>query len=267
MQTDNTSDSTYLGGLNMNELIFNYHPIFMVSGLIVGFTCSLTSFRLLPVTHKYSKYIHATLHTLTVILIVLGLSAVFIGNNYKSKNTADSYFANLYTLHSFLGLSAITLYSSNYIIGLITFLFYDRFKISIEWRRRIKPYHILFGIFTLFAAVFAVETGVMELSTEIGCYYEVTNADLNPVENYHKLGGGCQVANGIGMTVFLVALFAFFSVYDVQQDPVDPNEYVSEEKEPILKPRAYVPPSIDSVDNNGLRESLLVLGLTADTKI
>ena len=38
--------------------------------------------------------------------------------------------------------------------------------------------------------MFAVETGVVELVTELGvCEYDVTSADLNPAENYHLLLG------------------------------------------------------------------------------
>jgi hypothetical protein len=33
MEGENKDDS-YLGGLNWNKLIFNWHPIFMVAGLI-----------------------------------------------------------------------------------------------------------------------------------------------------------------------------------------------------------------------------------------
>lgn len=39
-------------------------------------------------------------------------------------------------------------------------------------------------------AVFAVETGVMELSTELGvCEYEVTQVDTNPAKFYYNQPG------------------------------------------------------------------------------
>jgi len=57
------------------------------------------------------------------------------------------------------------------------------------------PYHIFLGICALFAAVIAVETGIMELTSELtidenpACSYSVTSADLNPAVHYSDIAG------------------------------------------------------------------------------
>lgn len=72
-------DGSYLGGLNTNELLFNWHPVLMVAGLILCSIVSLTSFRILPFEHHLKKYFHATIHTIAIICLSLGVSAVFEG--------------------------------------------------------------------------------------------------------------------------------------------------------------------------------------------
>lgn len=70
------TDDSYLGGLNTTDLLFNWHPVLMVAGMILCLTSAVVSYRILPLTHNSSKYIHSALHTLAVICIILGISAV-----------------------------------------------------------------------------------------------------------------------------------------------------------------------------------------------
>lgn len=79
---DSDIDGSYLGGLNTNELLFNWHPILMVTGLIFCSISSLVSFRILPFAKPVKKYFHAILHSLAVICIILGVTAVFQGEIY-----------------------------------------------------------------------------------------------------------------------------------------------------------------------------------------
>ena len=128
-------------------------------------------------------------------------------NNLPSKNPDGVYYSNLNSLHSFLGLSALTCYGANYMIGVCSFLLYSWFGISEETKSKLLYCHLFLGTFTMFVSgwiiyfawkrvfkqiffdvVFAVETGVIELSTELGvCFYEVSSADVNPAQNYHLL--------------------------------------------------------------------------------
>jgi hypothetical protein len=58
-------------------------------------------------------------------------------------------------------------------------------------RKTYKPNHVLLGIMSLFFALAAVVSGVMELYGEAGLYepgcgYALTSPDLNPAANYCK---------------------------------------------------------------------------------
>eukprot|EP01035_Chromulina_nebulosa_P029680 gene29680-39361_t len=145
-------DDSYLGGVNTNELLFNWHPILMVTGLIFCNITSLLSYRILPLQKPYKKYIHAFLHTLGIVCVVLGVSAVFQGNNLLSKNSEHTYYSNLFSMHSFLGLSALICYGINFLVGSSSFLLYSKLGISEETKAQILPYHVFLGTFTLFAS-------------------------------------------------------------------------------------------------------------------
>jgi hypothetical protein len=165
-----------------------------------------------------NKIIHVLWHTAAVICFSIGLYAVFTGNNYKDKNTEGFYFSNLNSLHSLLGLTAVILYSQNYLLGFISFLIPG---VVLEWKQKYMPKHKFLGLFSLFAACFAALTGVMELTTEFGCGYDVDSADVNPAENYHLLTKGCQIANGIGIFVLLTAFLAGYTMINFEEKSKD----------------------------------------------
>mmetsp|Transcript_9291 Transcript_9291/g.13902 ORF Transcript_9291/g.13902 Transcript_9291/m.13902 type:complete len:227 (+) Transcript_9291:155-835(+) len=188
-------DTSYLGGLNTNHLLFNWHPVLMVSGMILCAISSLMSFRILPFDKLIKKYVHATLHTLTIACICLGLTAVFQSSNNPNTSADDGYSANLVSMHSYLGIIAIIVYGANYILGFTSFLLFKTLNIAEEIKAALMPYHIFLGICALFAAVIAVETGIMELSSELtidgnpACSYSVTSADMNPAVHYSIIAG------------------------------------------------------------------------------
>eukprot|EP01038_Epipyxis_sp_PR26KG_P012001 gene12001-16068_t len=214
-------DESYLGGLNWKELIFNWHPILMVGGLIFCSVNALVSYRILPFTHIFNKSVHVMWHTAGVVCFSTGLAAVVIGNNYPNYNQEGSYYSNLNSLHSFLGLTAIILYGQNYCLG---FLFFLVPNISEKFKIIYKSNHIFLGLFALIAAALAAETGIMELTTELGCGYTITAGagndthvvpDINPASHYHLLTTGCKVANGAGVFILLTVFFALYSLIDI----------------------------------------------------
>lgn len=222
-------NKAYLGGFNYHSLIFNYHPVCMVSGLILCATCSLLSYRVIPLPKIWTKRIHALLHTVSMALIVVGLTTVVVGNNYTNKNSYHMYYPNFFSLHSFLGLGAIFIYSQNYFLGIWHFLSSTKWVPS-SMRKSYMPYHIYLGSAALAISALAVESGIMELFTELGCSYSVTSPDLDPASNYHKLHAGCKIANGVGVLVALSVVLTFFALS---------NSFISEVNshatEPLIK--------------------------------
>lgn len=207
-------DESFLGGLNFKDLIFNYHPIFMYSGLILASLTALLSYRIIPMPKTMTKPLHGILHTSALCCIVIGLTCVIVGNNYPDYNTGGVYYANLTSLHSFLGIAAIGLYFQNYVLGFIHFLL-PLSIVPVEKRRWYMQFHVFLGGFAFFAAVFAVETGIMELTSELGCYWDPTSANTNPAATYDRIPLGCRYANGVGILVLLSAFLGAFALTDL----------------------------------------------------
>ncbi len=66
----------------------------------------------------YVKILHACLLALSLILSSVGLKAVF-----DSHNRADPPKDNLYSIHSWIGLTAVVLFGLQWICGFVAFLF------------------------------------------------------------------------------------------------------------------------------------------------
>lgn len=147
----------YLGGFNTNELLFNYHPVFMTLGMLFCGLSSMLTYRIINMPKlSFTKPLHGLLHTLAIVFLSVGLYAVFQGNNNKDKNEYNAYFANLYSIHSFVGLGAVLVYGCNYLLGVVAYVLG---WVSDDSKRAYMPYHVFFGVFSLILIFIAVETG------------------------------------------------------------------------------------------------------------
>jgi cytochrome b561 len=84
---------------------------------------AIMSYKSLPLKKEVKKVIHLVLHAIAIILGSVGIAAAF-------KNHNESNIANLYSLHSWLGISIISLYGiqvSSHSFHSIFILFYSDF--------------------------------------------------------------------------------------------------------------------------------------------
>ncbi|XP_070694617.1 plasma membrane ascorbate-dependent reductase CYBRD1 [Pempheris klunzingeri] len=127
---------------------FNWHPVLIVTGFIFLQGMAIIVYRL-PWTWQFSKltmkFIHAGLNLLAFILAVIATVAVFDFHNAAK-------IPNMYSLHSWLGLTAVTLYCLQLVLGVGMYLI----PISpVSWRAAFMPVHVYSGLL-LFASVIAV---------------------------------------------------------------------------------------------------------------
>lgn len=126
---------------------------------------------------------------------------------FKSHNTEKyGYKANLYSMHSWIGIGAVVLFGQNYLLGAVHFL---TEKMPLEMKKLYMPYHVFLGELAYLTAFAAIETGLMEKVTFMDCGYDVTEPDYNPAEHYLDIPAGCRLGQGIGVIVF----FLLFSTY------------------------------------------------------
>lgn len=96
----------HLGGLGWDiGRVFNWHPVLMVTGFIFCFVEAALAYRTFALGKATNKLIHLAWQTIGVICISVALKAVF-----RSHDDKVPPLANLYSLHSWLGIAVVTLY-------------------------------------------------------------------------------------------------------------------------------------------------------------
>ncbi|WOL07184.1 putative ascorbate-specific transmembrane electron transporter 1 [Canna indica] len=149
----------FRGGLafesSNKSLIFNIHPVLMLIGFIILGGEAIMSYKTLPWNHDVKKAIHWTLHAIALILGAVGIYAAFKYHN-------ESGIANMYSLHSWVGLGTICLYGIQWIYGFVIFFFPGA---PAQLRAKSLPWHVLFGLFVYILAVATAELGFLEKLT------------------------------------------------------------------------------------------------------
>ncbi|NWV44755.1 CYBR1 reductase, partial [Daphoenositta chrysoptera] len=112
----------------------------------------------LPWTWKCSKllmkFIHAGLNTIAMILAIVSMVAVFEFHNAKN-------IPNMYSLHSWIGLTAVIFYSLQLLLGFAVFLLPFA---PVHLRVVLMPIHVYSGL-TIFATVIA--TALMGITEKL----------------------------------------------------------------------------------------------------
>ena len=103
---------------------------------------------------KSLKITHATIHILAFLFTVIALVAVF-----DSHNLASPPIPNMYTLHSWIGITAVILFSLQYLCGFIAYLVPGTKEPLKEFY---MPYHVYFGLTGFVLAIAAALMGLLE---------------------------------------------------------------------------------------------------------
>ncbi|KAJ6883054.1 transmembrane ascorbate ferrireductase 1-like [Populus alba x Populus x berolinensis] len=195
----------YRGGLaweaTNKSLIFNLHPVLMLFGLIIIGGEAIMSYKSLPLKNEVKKVIHLVLHAIAIILGSVGIAAAF-------KNHNESNIANLYSLHSWLGISIISLYGIQWIYGFIVFLYPGGSPII---RSESLPWHVLFGIFVYILAVG---------NAALGCLEKLTFLESSGIAKY---GPEALLVNFTAVITILYGAFVILSVLG-RQAPVEDDD-------------------------------------------
>lgn len=134
---------------------FNWHPVLMVTGLIVLYGNGAVLYRV-PLTWGQNKLpwklLHASLMLLALILSIIGLCAVFDFHNAKS-------IPNMYSLHSWIGIAATVLFALQWTVGVAGFLLPCS---PLPVRKLLKPIHVWLGGSILVLSLAACISGINE---------------------------------------------------------------------------------------------------------
>ncbi|KAJ4706045.1 transmembrane ascorbate ferrireductase 1-like [Melia azedarach] len=191
----------FRGGLaweaSNKSLIFNLHPVLMLIGLIIIGGEAIISYKALTLRKEVKKLIHLVLHAIALILGIIGIYAAFKYHN-------ESSIANLYSLHSWIGIAVISLYGIQWIYGFVIFFYPGG---STGLRSESLPWHVLFGLFVYVLAVGNAAIGFLEKLTFL------ENSGLA------KYGAEALLVNFTAVLTILYGAFVILSV--ASQGPVE----------------------------------------------
>jgi len=149
--------SLFLGGFGWStpKIEFNWHPMLMTIGMIYLFGNSITLYRGFRYARKKTlKLSHASVFGVIMLLIILALIAVF-----NSHNMASPPIPNLYSLHSWVGLSAIIVFGCQWVAGFVSYMYP---QVGGPMKVAYMPIHIYFGLFAFVLAIIASLLGISE---------------------------------------------------------------------------------------------------------
>ncbi|KAM9841462.1 lysosomal membrane ascorbate-dependent ferrireductase CYB561A3-like [Aulostomus maculatus] len=177
-----------------SPLQFNWHPVLMVSGLVVLYGHAAVVYRI-PLTWRQRKHtwklVHGGLMLVALLLAVLGLHAVFDFHRRFS-------FADLYSLHSWVGLSTVVVFALQWLLGFAGFLL----PCSPLWlRSALKPAHAWIGNVVLILSVTSCVSGINE---EL-----LLSLNGGAGEPYSSLPAEAKLANCLGVLILTFGLVVF----------------------------------------------------------
>ncbi|NXM65545.1 CYAC3 protein, partial [Serilophus lunatus] len=169
---------------------FNWHPLLMVTGLVVLYGAAALVYRF-PSTWSGPKLpwklLHGSLALGAFILTVLGLGA--ITHFHNSHGTL-----NMYSLHSWMGLGTVLLFSCQWAAGFGAFLL----PWAPAWLRQFyKPIHVFFGSAILMLSSASCVSGINEK-----LFFSVKNGTTV----YKLLPAEAMLANTLGILILLFAV-------------------------------------------------------------
>ncbi|KAK7500796.1 hypothetical protein BaRGS_00008040 [Batillaria attramentaria] len=184
--------------------VFNYHPLFMVIGMVFLYGDGILAYRVFRNDKKlYIKILHAGIHVVALIFGAVGLKAVFDSHNWGNT-------PNLYTLHSWLGLTVVIAFGLQWLLGLLAFV---TPVAGIAIKRFYMPYHRFWGATLL---VLAAATALMGITETAIFHFK---------EEYATKSAQSILANFLG--VFIIAFVVLVVYLVTKQDyrrPPAPEE-------------------------------------------
>lgn len=210
-----------LGGVSWKEgeskLVFNWHPVMMVTSYAVmnagalvfrlsGTSTYQASIGLAPTTRGKAKVAHASMWSLSFIFGIVGILAVFKSHNDR----ISGYIANLYSLHSWVGMTVVTLYTLQFLFGV--FVFGGLLRGSRLRNPMMMELHKFTGTYIHILATATILMGIQEKDGFVGCAYPVDSADLMPILNYGKIPYACKISHGLGFVILFMGIFTTFGL-------------------------------------------------------
>ncbi|XP_059454480.1 probable transmembrane ascorbate ferrireductase 4 [Corylus avellana] len=186
-------------------LIFSaLHPLFMVIGFILISGEAILVHRWLPGSRNSKKSVHLCLQGVALASGVFGIWTKFQGE--------DGIVANFFSLHSWMGLTCVSLFGAQWLMGFLSFWHRGEARTA---RLRVLPWHVFLGLYTYGLAVATAETGLLEKLTF-----------LQTRRNVSRHGPESMVVNGLGLGLALLSGIVILAAVSPKHQTPLPNKLV-----------------------------------------
>ena len=186
--------------------------------MLIWIYLAILIFRLLNMINKYYvKIAHGVIQIVVLILVSLGLASIFETHRIGKHN-------NLYSIHSWLGLTTLCLFFLQWVIGFVSFMLP---KMSDRVKKAYLPHHRFFGL-----VIFGYSCTT--------CLIGLAETSIYDVRGYYNLTNEQKLANLFGGTIVIYATLVIYLATRMDND-----------KEKVVKVRMHVPTSQVQIENDG----------------
>ncbi|XP_046917020.2 uncharacterized protein LOC124497413 [Dermatophagoides farinae] len=187
-----------IGGFGFDDnSIFNFHPVCMTLGMIVCNANGILAYRSTKNwSYKRQKTLHLLLQSSAIIISWIGIASAYIFHDNKK-------IPHFYSLHSWLGLTALIGVTISVITSFLTF-YYP--KASAVYCKLTLPFHIFGGITNI-----ALSAGICAIGiTEKAIFSLNNNPDVN--QQYSALPSIAILLNVFGVILVIFTILVVWMV-------------------------------------------------------
>ncbi|XP_051534055.1 lysosomal membrane ascorbate-dependent ferrireductase CYB561A3 isoform X2 [Myxocyprinus asiaticus] len=210
---------TWRGGFAWNGsfLEFNWHPVLMVTSLVVLYGNAIVLYRV-PLTWSrwWCKLTHAGLLFVAMVFAILGVCAAF--DFHHTYN-----IPHLYSLHSWTGISTVALFTLQWFVALGAFLFPWT---PLAFKALVKPIHISMGMAIFILGLISSLSGINEK-----LLLTLNRSNGSNTEPYTALPAEALFANSLGI---LVAIFGLVVLKILFNQKWKNPEFEHESNRPLM---------------------------------
>jgi cytochrome b-561 len=199
--------------------VFNWHPLLMITAFCF-MTVAALAFRSRQrnaIRRVVLKFTHGMAWTVAALCAIVALLAVVQSHN--DATVSGKFIANLYSLHSWIGVGVIIMYMVQFGMGVFTFACptLSFMSSSPNKKARIMRIHKFMGPFIYNCAAATILLGIEEKEGFIGCSYAVSSPDLFPPRHFLEIPYSCRVSHLLGVLVLAVTLCANLALHQFQK--------------------------------------------------
>lgn len=207
-----------LGGLSWEKgqakLIFNWHPLLMILAFCFMTISSLSfRYRHFHLSRSTSKLLHGVGWAIGAGCMAVGLVAVFFSHNDR----ISGFIANMYSLHSWVGMTVLSMYVMQFLVGVSAFVLPDAFGISEVSKAKIVQVHSFFGPILYLSVMLTILLGIQEKEGFVGCGYKVDAPDMIPFQNFSQIPGVCKQSHAMGFCILIMGLCTMFTLHQMDR--------------------------------------------------